>query len=130
MPRTSLVAPKGAQRSLQNSKFRQKHENPYIRQFSLFSQGTEPTFWLISQKIFRNQKIWEHFFLLLFYPLQLCHWTFSLKINIEELFLFFFFFFFAFEIVFFRGLEKVYLVRRWISKTINSVNIGRIYTKK
>ena len=28
------------------------------------------------------------------------------------------------------GLEKVYLVRRRIFKTINSVNIGRIYTKK
>ena len=81
----------------------------------------------ISQKIFRNRKIWEHFFLLLFYPLQLCHWTFSLKINIDELFFFFFAFWDSF---FFMGLEKVYLVRRRIFKTINSVNIGRIYTKK
>ena len=31
MPETTLVTPKGIQGSLQNSKFRQKHENPYIK---------------------------------------------------------------------------------------------------
>ena len=101
MPRTSLVAPKGAQRSLQNSKFRQKHENPYIRQFSLsiFTGNRANFLGSYLKKYSEIKKSESTFFYYFFYPLQLCHWTFSLKTNIDELFLFlfFFFFFFAFD---------------------------------
>ena len=75
----------------------------YLVFFYILDAG-EPTSGSISQKIFRNRKNWGHFFLLLFYPLQLCHWTFSLKINIDELS--FFFLFFCFWDSFFKGVSK------------------------
>ena len=72
----------------------------------------------------------EHFFLLFFILYNFVIEQLASKSILTNFLFFFFSFFFAFEIVFLGGFEKVYLVRRWIPETINSVNIGRIYTKK
>ena len=106
MPRTSLVAPKGAQRSLQNSKFRQKHENPYIRQFSLsIFTGNRANFLGSYLKKYSEIKKSESTFFYYFFILYNFVIEHLASKSILTNFLFFFFFF-AFEIVFLKGVSK------------------------
>ena len=107
MPRTSLVAPKGAQRSLQNSKFRQKHENPYIRQFSLsIFTGNRANFLGSYLKKYSEIKKSESTFFYYFFILYNFVIEHLASKSILTNFFFFFSFSFAFEIVFLRGSRK------------------------
>ena len=108
MPRTSLVAPKGAQRSLQNSKFCQKHENPYIRQISLsIFTGNRANFlgsYLKKYSEIKKSESTFFYYFFILYNFVIEH--LASKSILTNFFFFLFSFFFAFEIVFLRGSRK------------------------